>query len=441
MKNHTLFLAFLLLGTLLSAQSYDISQYKARYERRPLLEVYPSFRYSNVIYNDSGLDFGKKNTNLDGSLVTRWEESSNTDTRIRTIGSALSGDWEQRPNFNDRDNPLRYGAFLLEGRIDQFNYSSSKRFWGFSAYALAVTERQQSGEPEPENNTQFELNPGVFIGTGRIEFAEDALLANWIMDDLVDMDVIGQTSATERLALAQCITSIIGNRTFDFRKRRIFELDRLRQVFDETGMDVRNEFLLFAILNDNWAFANRVALPNGSRVRVGMDFGLDYRKEDQYNFGTRFTGNRTYAGGTPYVEYVRARILKNKAAGQWSVLLSGGLNSEVASAEGVNTLSYYDKLLEFRFRTTYDYILLPSSRTRIVLSNRLEFNHQDFTFSAFSNRQSTGVRLVNALTMDYFVNYNIRLGLSASLSNRYDFTDELFSFSPFLSGGLTYAIF
>ncbi len=440
MKNHTLFLAFLLLGTLLSAQSYDISQYKARYERRPLLEVNPSFRYSNVIYDNSRPE-SKKNANFDGTVGALWLESSNTDKRIRTIGAELFGNWEQQPNPNDRDNPRRYGAFVLAAAINQFNYSASNRFWGFSANVLSATERRKFGTPEPENNTQFELNPGIFIGTGRIEFAEDALLANWIMDDLMDMDVIGQTSATERLALAQRITSIIGNRTFDFRKRRIFELDRLRQVFDETGMDVRNEFLLFAILNDNWAFANRAALPNGSRVRVGMDFGLDYRKEDQYLGTTFFEGNRTYAGGTPYVEYVRARILKNKAAGQWSVLLSGGLNSEVASAEGINTLSYYDKLLEFRFRTTYNYIVLPSSRTRILLSNGLEFNHQDFTFSAFFNRQNTGVRLVNALTMDYFVNYNIRLGVSASLSNNYDFTGELFSFSPFLSGGLTYAIF
>lgn len=440
MKNHTLFLVFLLLGTLLGAQSYDISNYKARYERRPLLEIYPSFRYSNTIYSDNGLNLGN-NANFDGALAIRWEESSNTDSRIRTIGTTLSGDWEQSPNFNDRDNPLQYSGVRLNAGITQFNYSPSKRFWGFSAAVITDVNRRQVRTPVPENETAFNLNPGIFIGTGRIEFAEDALLANWIMDDLLDMEVIGQTSATERLALAQRITSIIGNRTFDFRRRRIFELDRLRQVFDETGTDVRNEFLLFAILNDNWAFANRAALPNGSRVRVGMDFGLDYLKEDSYFGNTLFEGNRTYVGGTPYVEYVRARILKNKAAGQWSVLLSGGLNSEVAAAEGINTLSYYDKLLELRFRTTYDYIVLPSSRTRILLSNGVEFSHQDYTFGALSDRQDTGIRLVNALAMDYFINYNIRLGVSASLLNSYNFGGEFFSFSPFFSGGLTYAIF
>lgn len=45
------FLAFLFIVCALSAQTYDISQYKARFERRPFLELNPSFSYNGILTN------------------------------------------------------------------------------------------------------------------------------------------------------------------------------------------------------------------------------------------------------------------------------------------------------------------------------------------------------------------------------------------------------
>ena len=105
-------------------------------------------------------------------------------------------------------------------------------------------------------------------------------------------------------ALARSITFIIGNRVFDLRRRRIYGLEQLQQTLLERGITQEESFQLFAILNDNWAFANRATLTHGNRFSYGLSSssnGFIERFEEQEDTDRNL---EVEVGG--FAEYTRA---------------------------------------------------------------------------------------------------------------------------------------
>lgn len=429
------FTLFFVFGTLLlQAQSYDISQYQARYERRPFLEINPSLNYSGTFSDQDDL----VNHGGGGNLNIDWREQSSLDNRIRNISVAGQAQFFRREfKDNDRTDISQKGASLF-ANIEQYNYTTEEKFWGFRGGVSLNAQDQADFQLNSDRFTDISLRPGLFFGTGRIEFAEDALLANWMMDDLLEQQVIGATTPEQRELLAQRITSIIGNRTFDFRRRRIYELQQLQQLFTEENIAIENEFMLFAVLNDNWAFANRASLPRGKRWQFGIDAGGQYQYASQ-----PFAGDQFAVDGRPYVNYTSGKIIGQNASSIWTAELSAYyqdyLEEDVFFTPFFQT-DNYGGVASFSHR----YVWLPISRTTLTWTNQVR--GQLGAFAPRGTQESlkdNSLSFASVLSWDYFVTYNWRFVLNVGVTGQFN-DQDFFDFNtirPSFNFSTRYAIF
>lgn len=416
------------------AQTYDISQYRARYERRPFMEFNPSFNYSGSYGLDDFFDrhFGGANLRFD------WLEASNLDQRIQNF--RVSGQYQffrQRYENPDRIDFSSRNLVLLAD-IERYNYRQDNKFWGFRG-EVSLTSRKNSDDSFPISSnsiTNVAVNPGVFAGKGRIEFAQDALLANWIADDLLESEVIATATPEQRELLAQRITYIIGNRTFDFRRRRIYELQQLEQLFREENIVVENDFLLFAVLNDNWAFANRATLPRGQRLQFGVDASNVYGNSSSPTVSDVFV-----LEGRPYVSFTTASIKNNNASRVWGAELAGYYREDLINTP-VGLANGYGVAVSL----SHEYIWLPISRTtlrwRSTVTGQLS---EEARFYNFDTDKFDGqlLRLSTELNWDYFISYNWRLVLTAGMVGSWG-SNEFFTtriINPYINFSTRYAIF
>jgi hypothetical protein len=428
-----MFTFFFVSGALLlQAQSYDISQYQARYERRPFLEINPSLNYSGTFSDwDDFVNHGGG-----GSLSIDWREQSSLDNRIRNI--SISGQaqfFRQEFKDHDRVDISRKGASLYAS-IEQYNYTTEKKFWGFRGGLFMNAQDRDDFALESDRFTDISLNPGLFFGTGRIEFAEDALLANWMMDDLLEQQVIGATTPEQRELLAQRITSIIGNRTFDFRRRRIYELQQLQQLFTEENIAIDNEFMLFAVLNDNWAFANRASLPRGKRWQFGVDAEGAYHYESKPFAGDEFT-----VSGRPYVNYTSGKIIGDNASSIWTAELSAYYQTDLEENNfPFDSVERYGGGASLSHRLVW----LPISRTTLSWTNQvvgqLGTNIPNGVQDGFKENR---LSFISNLSWDYFVTYNWSFVLNVGLAGQFNDQDffDFHTVRPSVNFSTRYAIF
>jgi hypothetical protein len=432
MKALTLTLFFVFGTLLLQAQSYDISQYRARYERRPFLEINPSLNYSGTFSDfDQFVNHGGG-----GNLIIDWREQSSLDNRIRNISVSGQAQFFRQEFKNAGTTDISRKGASLFASIEQYNYTTPKKFWGFRGGVSLNAQDQDDFQLNSDRFTDISLQPGLFFGTGRIEFAEDALLANWMMDDLLEQQVIGTTTPEQRVLLAQRITSIIGNRTFDFRRRRIYELQQLQQLFTEENIAIDNEFMLFAVLNDNWAFANRASLPRGKRWQFGVDAGGLYHYESQPIAGDEFT-----LSGRPYVNYTSGKIIGNNASSIWTAELSAYYQTDLEENNSpFSSGERYGGGASFSHRL----VCLPISRTTLSWTNQvagqLGTRIPDGLEDGLKENRLT---FLSTLSWDYFVTYNWSFVMNVGVAGQFNDQDffDFHTVRPSFNFSTRYAIF
>ena len=429
MKHLLLFIFLLFIGMTLQAQLsvYDISNYKARYDRRPSFYIEPRFSYLGRISNT--------NTALNRLALTfpsQWRLGRNTDEKIVSwrFSSNLSAQFGLRPSTFSSD---RFNAYSSEFSIarDVSHYYQPDKFWGWSGGI--VTDATYHSTDNGTKMLDLGNSLGFFHGHGRIEYAEDALLANWIMEDLKEAGSITQYSPEETEMLARTITDIIGNRTFDLRRRRIYELKQLKQTLFDAGLVDQESFDLFAILNDNWAFANRAFLRHGKRLTYGVSGNTEYLDNEFISNNLRRSFN---AEGNVFIRYEKNKIVNNNGSLGWSL---GANISHVYTEDDFSNIEGIIKNNRWLsdLNLGYNYVWLPTSRTEFkiigtagwfhVFPDELEKESDFFT--------TDSIRLSSSFIGDFFISYRWSLSARAQLLGVYQIrnSDSNISFAPSFS--------
>jgi len=433
---YALFVCLLAGLPFLTAQStaYDIGNYRARYERRPLLQLNTNLSFEGE-YNSQFI--GTNNGSF--SFPVDWYLQSNTDKRIL--------DW----NFSGRTgalfgieqgNSARYSSYFLRASASRtaYHYKSPGKFWGWGSTA-SIRGYLRTSDIHTDD-LRLSISPSIFKGKGRLEYGQDALLANWMMKDLGDAGVISAYAPDQVEALAKTITDIIGNRTFDFRRRRIYELKRLQQTLFDNGLVEEESFDLFAILNDNWAFANRASLPYGNRFRYGLSGSLtsnNYYPVDEDALVRTSNSIRTGA----FAEYINAKIVNNNGSSQWIFNMEGNyVDFERIDFDGELFRSGWQVESSVAYRRTW----LPTSRMFFNWTTTVSWNHyfpngnemQQMHFDSF-----TRTYLFTGFNVEYFMNYQwtIDLQLGAFASYRYAIEENNITFRPDISIRSVYSFF
>jgi hypothetical protein len=414
---------------------YDLSNYKARYELRPGMRLYGRSDFEGDYARE---DKAFQNFRLNSSVS--WFMNRITDDRISfwNMNSGMSfftgPSGNSRFNQGDNRTVLSNRVFI---RSQRDNFYKPRKFWGWSSNTR-LTDYRSSQDEGYRYNTLF-VNGRLYLGSGRIEFAEDALLANWMLEDLQTAGITSNYTAEDVEALALTITDIIGNRVFDLRRRRIYELEQLQQTLLERGVTQEESFQLFAILNDNWAFANRATLTHGNRFSYGLStnsFGNIERWLE-----TDFTDRDLNLELGGFAEYTRSRIVNNNG----SVSVSAGLQLDhyiwLSKKNGEDTENDRESWSGNLF-VSYERTWLPNSRTEFSWINTFSVNrvlqtNVGFDFSEFLNRE----QLSSRLQIDYFINYQWSFVARVGFNLQHERNPDQLRFEPYFSFDTNYFFF
>ena len=424
MKHLLLFISLSFIGITLQAQLsvYDISNYKARYERRPSFFTNIQGNYSSNFQSD---DYARHAGSY--TIPLNWWLRSNTDAMYSEwrISSALTGGFN-RTQSNDKHHLYSRVRFNVDRLVRL--YKPSGKFWGWSLNMASQSRYQAQDERQYSLDVSFD--PAIFRGSGRIEYAEDALLAKWMLEDLMTEGVIEEYQNSDIEALARTITEIIGDRTFDTRRRETYRLKRLQETIFAQGLVDEESFELFAILTDNWRFANRSTLEHGRSITYGFKTFNDFDFADGKDvIKTQRLNSRFQVFG----DFQKSKIIRDQINTTWT--------SGVAFSYYLNGIRYNSQQWGFnqdgwhnRMYIGYGVKWLPSSRTELKLNNRLQWDsfseEPTQVFSLSENRAS--LSLLTELAGEYFINY--RWSLNPSIKMVAEFSnnegEQQFSLSP-----------
>jgi len=430
-------LVSLLLSNDLMGQErvYDLSNYKARYELRPGMRLYGGSDFEGDYARE---DKAFQNFRLNSSVS--WFMNRITDNRISFWNMNSQMSFFTGPTGNSRFNQGDKRTVLsnrvsISSRRD--NFYKPRKFWGWSSNTR-LTDYRSSQDEGYRYNTLF-VNGSLYLGSGRIEFAEDALLANWMLEDLQTAGITSNYTAEDVEALALTITDIIGNRVFDFRRRRIYELEQLQKTLLNRGVTQEETFQLFAILNDNWAFANRATLTHGNRFSYGLSTNSFGNIERWLETDVTDRNLNLELGG--FAEYTRSRIINNNG----SVSLSAGLQLDhyirLSKRNGEDTENDREGWSGNLF-VSYERTWLPNSRTEFSWINTFSVNrilqtNVGFDFREFLNRE----RLSSRLQMDYFINYQWSFVARVGFNLQHERSSDQLRFEPYFSFDTNYFFF
>jgi hypothetical protein len=412
---------------------YPVSTYKARYDLRPAMSTNSSFDYAGIITDGPA----RNAVNLD--LPLSWSLRRNTDARI------LEWNWGSNvtASFGDKggdviSGPESFNTYNLNVFANRavYHYKDNERFWGWGMSLF--TTPYYSTQNEWTGRYQISCSPSVYRGVGRIEFAEDALLAKWMMEDLQAVGVVEEYGIDHIHALARTITDIIGDRTFDFRRRYIYRMKALTNTLLESGLVKDESIELFSVLSDNWLFANRTTLPHGKRLTYGISGTGFHSLRD----GKQEVPNQLFrAEGGLFAAYTSARIINENGGDQWSAGLEGRYLHRSNKYDDNPWLITADTWLASVY-LSYQRRWLLSSRTSLGLNNRISGIHffNDPVFVNISQDPWTTINAQSNFIMEYFIAYHwtleARVGVNASYRHQ-----DIFAVQPRLYLTTRYFVF
>ncbi len=162
-----------------------------------------------------------------------------------------------------------------------------------------------------EITTPYSAQITLGAGIGRLENVSDAQMALFILEDLKSAGKIKEPVSKEKAAaFASLLTQVYNKRIFDFRKRRIYEMEQINTFLKTNKIIAADDITVFNIISDNWAFAIQPNAIDGIAVSGGGTLIVDRlfdNVSDRYNldgiFGqpVRFNGKQLFARLLPTV--------------------------------------------------------------------------------------------------------------------------------------------
>lgn len=294
MKKTFVWALLCLMGNgLLFAQikDFDLSQYKLPYLKRHSL--YGSFNLGSNYYStkDDLTEYTSKNLSYDCNVLYKNYFNSTTFQGEQSVNVSYSFDNRNVKTISSSENKSMNKSLDLNLNIMSVNrYYSDDFFYGFGITCSAnriVYEEDYSGNNKDETTIATNGSLPLFIGLGRIEQVEDARLAVYILDELSTAGSLAhQPTNDEVLEFAKLISELKNERFFDGRLKKISELQQVVSFLKTHNLLVKDDIQAFAIVNDNWDYAQGPQRASGSRLTFSIAPSWDYRKSSnkQTNF-------------------------------------------------------------------------------------------------------------------------------------------------------------
>jgi hypothetical protein len=325
------------------------------------------------------------------------------------------------------------GSFLFQNDLKKNNTSNKKVTNELSRYAAS---------------------PYVGIGKGRIENVSNAQMAMFILEDLYKAGKIkNKVSSENTMAFANLITQVYNRRVFDFRKRRMYEIEQIDSFLVVNKILVVNDVKAINIISDNWSFAIQPGRTETRTFNYSLGAGVGnsssedlidtYFTDGILEQSARFSGRQIYVRLSPVINHQFSSYkdsVGNNKAGRDIKAIDLSLNydnykpinvkwgwhqrGKIIYSKGKTT----NQQTSINFKKEFDYSGIngiieagigyyPNSRTVLEanwnLSARKSANEFIYNFLTEEKYSYAGTAI--NLTTSYFLSYTSRLTGSFSL--------------------------
>lgn len=287
------FIVLLSSHTFLTAQlsSYDLSKYEVPDVSFHQLLARGSFGQNSFLAGEDGTgQFQTDETNFNLNLNLRYNGFVISRKRQNTYNlnttNNLSFNNSQSGNSNVR-------TFNWRNSINAFNtiriYKPNETFYEWTTILSTSLQGFNFKDQSLDRNRgirDFSFIMPLRLGFGRIENVSFAQQALFILRKLKEEGKIKKRLSNEEItAFADAIAQIRSRRIFDFRLRRIFELEQLDQFLMEHQMVEEQDIRYFALLNDQWIYGSSIQRGSGYRFSFAVHPGIIYNNQNIDGFG------------------------------------------------------------------------------------------------------------------------------------------------------------
>ncbi len=286
-------------------QDFDLSDYKLPELKRQTLGF--DFALSNRV------DKSHYSTNYFEDIDEEMNNSAGFNSRVIHTYYYNSPYWQQdfyssvnisgsyRDAKEDKklvDETHRFNGGLSLYLVNRYYFQGNEGFFlgGTADVTYNYNYYKELNARDKTNRVMIYLP--LSLGYGRIEQVQDARQAAYIYEALKNQ---GKTDAVksseELLEFARFISTIKNERFFDFRNKRIYELEQLDQYLKENGYVDEQDISYFATLSDLWSYGNTPIRSTGFRVEAFINPGYSLYET-------------LYRGGFDDLYNMRAYVLK-----------------------------------------------------------------------------------------------------------------------------------
>ncbi|MBI9068339.1 MAG: hypothetical protein JEZ09_13680 [Salinivirgaceae bacterium] len=244
-------------------------------------------------------------------------------------------------------------------------YLHKKYFLGF--HPTLIITNNNTNTPINENfSDKKHKNKNVFtsipieIGYGRIEQVQNARLAIYIFNDLLEKNILSRTPSNDEIQeFADLISTVLNERILDYRKKKMYEISMIDKFLQEKKLISETNEAYLTIVYDNWENANQPVRESGYRFSLG--FSNDFSKN----------------------------IYENETTLKQSTNANEYNNESVRKTNGFNATFYFQKPINLKWQSgTYIYGSIKKGNTEY--SNKYLNTYEDTTIKeSYTNTYSS----------------------------------------------------
>lgn len=445
---HLLVVFIALLGVAGYAQdkNFDLSKYKFPDYKRHELEFSFNSNGSNsksyyLIPATSSYNESLDNTirsNFYSNLQGYYYYTNFKRNRIDRISASINGNY-QFSKYENVGSYYKNSQPHLETYIDakRRNYiTEDKFFWeGSTHVGVSLNKRKTSyGDRPMENSTgnYFSFNTGIGIGTGRIEHVNDLWQGYYILEKLKQQNSIKQDlKEGDIYEFSRFISKLNNKRFFDYRLRKIAELQALDSVLRKQDLLINDDITYFTTLNDYWSF------PIYFDRRTGKEIGFNATPKYYHNYDKsnsyKNTSNSFFLESMFYFDHSKQINLNWERNFHFDII-----NTTLLSKEGnENTNTKKNQIATI---ASLDYGYFPNTRTRVQFRG----NYKGSEYTAFNGQvyDNGWMNTINIYAgVAYFISPQLQIDGSINDSHYFSSLHSTHGHDIYYNLSFRYAIF
>jgi hypothetical protein len=441
------------LGTILTSfgqdKNFDLSRYKfPDYKRHELEFNLRSNGYSrNNFWNEPSAagnsttqKGGWADSNSQSNLGLSYSFESVTRKSIDYLYSSISGSYAYSMQDNYRQKEKNFNpefAWHFGGSKDYYLTEGKFFLEGFSNVGLSFSGTKKTIDKTVNlktNHSSFNILIGLGAGLGRKEKVSDLWQANYILETMrKQQSLVRELKDEDIFEFAKHASKLKNKRFFDFRLRKIAELQSLDSMLHKQGLVRDTDISYFATLNDYWNFVEFPDRESGMVLKFWLspEYWSDYHKS---------LNNSTIKSNTTYLRSNLSFECNKQLNLFWERIVKLKLTN-VTLADQKTTYIVDEPKNLFKSAASLNYGFFPNTRTG--LHAMIEYIGEELSTSQPSGYQSKFWRNVISFGINagYYISPQLQLYGNFRLNHGFEAYQSGVHQDLSYNLGLRYAIF